>query len=443
MAIKPIDLPSAAGVNRGEGDVRHFSEGDSFSVPGVTGPTRELAERDNLLAAKLNETIQTVNNKEQIVPLPILRTTLPPNDNLVVTNYRIPAGYEARVLNASIASTPLSADIQLNIFYAVGFGNTTGEVLVSTSDESTSGTSFKQDGELIISIRNTGGITLDVVASVLLTMRPIGEAGTLLVGSVIQGEQGPPGQTGPQGIPGPPGTGGAGSPGMVWDGDWVNGKGYLPKTVVSFPLFGTVVSSFFCKVAHTSNTVNEPPNVDFWDTVALGSAGSVVGVQGPAGPAGGVPTFGAGVLIGTIVPDGDFVGGTGENGYSGGGAAYGTATVQFGQYFMDYGTQTSPIKGLAFLNAVFRRVYNGNVKIFLPQTTPEGAKVNWDSSNVTCQASINGSYYAVIEQGTNGGTVAFDTVQVDNPQVNQYNVRVKSSTPQKVSVHLMGIQSIV
>src|SRR4051812_40472560 len=152
MAIKPIDLPSAAGVNRGEGDVRHFSEGDSFSVPGVSGPTRELAERDNLIAQKLNETIQIVNNKEQFVPLPILRTTLPPNDNLVVTNYRIPAGFEARILNASIASSPLSADIQLNIFYATGFGNSTGESLVSTSDEITSGTSFKQNGEFIITI---------------------------------------------------------------------------------------------------------------------------------------------------------------------------------------------------------------------------------------------------------------------------------------------------
>lgn len=443
MAIKPIDLPSAAGVNRGEGDVRHFSEGDSFSVPGISGPTRELAERDNLLAEKLNETISTVNNKEQFVPLSIPRTTLPPNDNLVVANYRIPAGFEARILNASIASSPLSPDIQLNIFYAVGFGNSTGESLVSTSNEVTSGTSFKQNGEFIVVIRNTGGVTLDVMASVLLTMRPIGEPGTLLVGSVIQGEQGPPGQTGPQGVPGPPGTGGAGSPGMVWDGEWVNGKGYLPKTVVSFPLFGTVVSSFFCKTAHTSDPSNEPPNNTYWDAVAIGSAGSVVGVQGPQGPAGGVPTFGAGLITGTVVPDGDYVGGVSDQGYQGGGSAYGTTTVQYQQYFMDFGTLATGIKGLAFIQATFRSVYNGNVKVFLPQITPEGAKVNWDNSNVTCQASINGSYYAVIAQGTNGGTVSFDTVQVKSEGVNQYNVRVKASTPQKVSATFTGVQTIV
>jgi hypothetical protein len=441
MAIKPIDLPSAAGVNRGEGDVRHFSEGDSFSVPGVSGPTRELAERDNLLATKLNETIAIVNNKEQFVPLPILRTTLPPNDSLVVTNYRIPAGFEARVLNASVASTPLSSDIQLNIFYAEGFGNVTGETLVSTSDEITSGTSFKQDGEFIVEIRNIGGVTLDIVASVLLTMRPIGEEGTLLVGSVIQGEQGPPGQTGPQGIQGPAGTGGAGSPGMVWDGEWVDGKAYLPKTVVSFPLYGTVVSSYFCKVAHTADTSNEPPNTTYWDTVALGSAGSVVGVQGPQGQAGGVPSFGAGLITGTVVPDGDYVGGTSDQGYTGGGSAYGTTTVQWQQYFLDFGTLATGIKGLAFLQATFRSVYNGNIKVFLPQVTPEGAKVDWNVANVNCQVSMNGSFGVDASLGS-VVPVDFAIVRAEQLATDQYNVRVLSSTPQKVSATFIGMQSI-
>jgi hypothetical protein len=441
MAIKPLALPSAAGVNRGEGDVRHFSEGDSFSVPGVSGPTRELAERDNLIAQKLNETIASVNNKEQFVPLPVLRTTLPPNDSLVVTNYRIPAGFEARVLNASIASTPLSSDIQLNIFYAEGFGNSTGETLVTTSDETDSGTSFKQDGEFIIEIRNTGGVTLDVVASVLLTMRPIGEEGTLLVGSVIQGEQGPPGQTGPQGIQGPPGTGGAGSPGMVWDGEWVDGKSYLPKTVVSFPLYGTVISSYFCKVAHTADSSNEPPNTVYWDTVALGSAGTVVGAQGPQGQAGGVPTFGAGLITGTVVPDGDYVGGTSDQGYTGGGSAYGTTTVSWQQYFLDFGTLATGVKGLAFIQATFRSVYNGNIKVYLPQITPEGAKVDWNTSNVNCQVSMNGSF-GIDTNSHQVVPVNFAIVRPDNSNLTQYNVRVLSATPQKVSATFIGVQSI-
>ena len=50
-------------------------------------------------------------------------------------------------------------------------------------------------------MKNTSGVTLEIAGSIMLTMRPVGAEGTLLVGSVIQGEQGNPGQTGP---PGPP-----------------------------------------------------------------------------------------------------------------------------------------------------------------------------------------------------------------------------------------------
>jgi hypothetical protein len=446
MAIKPINIPSAAGLNFGEGDVRHLSEGDAMDVPGITNPTRQLAYRDSELASKLNETIEVVNNKEQFVPLPILRTTVSPNEEITVTNYRIPTGFEARILNASVAATPVSPDIELNIYYATGFGNTTGTVMVTTSDESASGTSFKSAGEFIISIKNKGGTTLDIVASVLLTMRPIGAEGTLLVGSVLQGAKGDPGQTGPRGLQGIPGTGGAGSPGMVWDGEWISAKSYQPKTVVSFPLYGTVISSYFCTVAHTSDLTNQPPNVNFWDTVALGSAGSVVGAVGPTGPAGGVPTYGAASVTGTIVPDGDYVGGTGEQGYTGGGSAFGTTTVQWNQYFIDSGTNATPVKGLAFLQATFRRAYNGNIKIFLPQTTPEGAKVDWSNSNVLCQATINGSYSVNTQLPGPSGQSAYvtplDTVQVTQQSSNAYFVRVKAATPQKVSISFSGIQGI-
>ena len=54
MAIRPIDLPSAAGIEYGHGDVRHFAQGDAMDVPGLANPTRHLAERDNQLAQKLN-----------------------------------------------------------------------------------------------------------------------------------------------------------------------------------------------------------------------------------------------------------------------------------------------------------------------------------------------------------------------------------------------------
>ncbi len=433
MAIKPLSLPSAAGLNRGGGDVRHFAEGDSMSVPAVSNPTRELAERDNLIAEKLNETLAVVNNKEQFVPIMVPRTTVSPNEEIVVTNYRIPEGFETRILNATVAAIPISSDIEFNVYYSTGFGNTTGTVLITTSSETTGGTSFQQNGELIITLKNKGGLTLDVVASLLLTMRPIGAEGSLLVGSVIQGQRGYPGQGGARGIKGDPGTGGAGSPGMIWTGDWTNGRGYNAKEVVSFELYGTVVSSFICLVGHTANPSNEPPDTTFWDAVAIGSSGSVVGIPGPVGPAGSAPTYSSVTLTGTLVPDGDYVGGTSENGYSGGGSAYGTNTVLFNQYFVDSGTQSSPIKGLVFLQANFRRAYNGNVKIFLPQIAPEGAKINWSNSSVVCQASINGSYSAF----------PVDTVQVVAVSANRFDVKVLSATPQKVAATFIGIQPIL
>ena len=76
--IKPIDLPSAGGLTFGRLDVRHFSEDDAVDVPGLQNPTRHLAERDNAIAAKLNEVVGAVNNKEQFVPLNLSRTAIPP-----------------------------------------------------------------------------------------------------------------------------------------------------------------------------------------------------------------------------------------------------------------------------------------------------------------------------------------------------------------------------
>lgn len=434
MAIKPIDLPSAAGLNRGEGDVRHFSEGDSFSVPGLSGPTRELAERDNLLALKLNETIGQVNNKEQFVPIPVLTTTLPPNDSIVVTNFRIPAGFEARVLNASIASSPLSSDIELNIYYATGFGNTTGDVLVTTSDETSSGTSFKQGGEFVISIRNKGGVTLDVVASVLLTMRPIGEEGTLLVGSVIRGEQGPPGQTGPRGLQGPPGTGGAGSPGMVWTGEWVSGRAYNNKDVVSFPLYGTLISSYFCTVSHTADSTNEPPNEDYWDAVAVGSSGTAVGEQGPAGPAGSGTDFTFAVVNGTLTTGADWVGDS-IPGYDGSGAA--PSTVYPNQSLTEFVAE-SGTQGMAWLQGSFRVAFKGHGTFTLPSTA-WGASCDYVSAQVNVMAAVNGTQDLVIDSfGTyvNGVTCVPSS---DSP-FNSYVLHVRGDDPLPVVVGVFGAQ---
>lgn len=304
MAIKPISLPTGAGLDYASGDIRHFSQGDTVSVPGLSNPTRNLAERDNLLAEKMNEVVQVVNNQEQFVPLPVIRTMVPANDQVIVTNYRIPLGFEARVLNAVISASPATTAVQLDVEYSSSFGGSTGisVVTVTPGSEFTGDVNFYQTGEFILTIKNTGAAMLEVAASVMLTMRPLGAEGTLLIGSVITGPQGKPGQKGVPGPPGPPGTGGAGSAGMSWRGNWVNGISYLKNDTVAYSYSGTY-GSWICRVAHTASSGVNDPQVDAvtWNTMAIGvigpsGANGAAGATGATGPAGGVPNYKATIV---------------------------------------------------------------------------------------------------------------------------------------------------
>jgi hypothetical protein len=235
--INPVSIPSAAAISYGDGDVRHFGEGDAMDVPGMSNPTRHLADRDVILAKKLNEVIADVNNKEQYVPMPILRTTLPPNAEEIIQNFRIPPNFECRVLNATVTSLPASASAELDIYYASNsYGNSTGTQIVSTSTEYTGGTTFFSSGELVITLKNRGGSTLEMIASVLLTLRPIGSTSSYLLTSATAAPAGPPGQRGLQGVPGVAGPAGSqGSPGLVWRDTWSNSPGiYADKDVVFY-----------------------------------------------------------------------------------------------------------------------------------------------------------------------------------------------------------------
>lgn len=426
MEIKPINLPTGAGLTYGDGDVRHFSQGDAMSVPAIANPTRQLAERDNLIVEKVNEVIATVNNREQFVPLPILRTILPKNTETVVTNYRIPAGFEARVLNASIASTPVSEDIELTVMFNDSFGGSTGTELVSTSNEYTGSGSFSPPGEFIISINNRSALTLEIMASVLLTVRPIDSTAAVLTGAVITGPAGPPGAKGPPGPAGPPGTGGAGSPGMVWKGAWTDGAGYASNDVVSFLYNGTAASSFISRTPHTASALNSP-QVDAvtWNTVALGGG---PGGVGPQGPAGGEPTLTSNVLNGTFITGADYVGGADYGDYTGGGAPSTTyANLAITQYAV-----TTPSGTLAFVDTSFRRTFKGHGTIRLPQMV-DGAYVDYTNSNIQL---------TVVDNGTNvtgSGTHSVSCERVSSP-VTDYVVRVFNEDPVKVALHVSGIQ---
>jgi hypothetical protein len=269
--IDPISIPNAAGQDYGAGDVRHISEGDALGVPELQRPTRNLAQRDNLLAAKVNEVIQDVNNKEQFVPLPVFRTTVSPNDQEIVLNYRIPPGFEARVLSAIVTSIPVSSSAELDIYFATGYGNSTGQSIVQTSTELTSSTQFYSGGEFIVVLTNRGGTTLEMIASVLTTMRPLTATGGILIPSAIIGQPGPPG---PQGAPGIQGTvgpsGGPGSPGLTWQSTWNSASTYSSTDVVFW-----LGSSYKSKA--NSNINNQPDlSPTWWEFLAQeGSPGIV------------------------------------------------------------------------------------------------------------------------------------------------------------------------
>jgi len=434
MAIKPLELPTSAGLAYGQGDVRHLAEGDDLSVPSVSNPTRQLAERDNLLQQKLNEAIAVINNTEQFAPLPVVRTTLPPNDETVVINYRIPAGFESRVLNASIASTPSSTDIELNVYYNTGFGGSTGTAIVTTSTEFAGGVQFYQSGEFIVSLKNKGAITLDLVASVLLTIRPLGAQGTLLVGSVISGEQGPPGVAGPPGPPGPTGSGGAGSPGMVWTGAWDITKAYNPNDVVSYTTYGTVVSSYICRAGNTG--VDPTSTAIIWNPVALAGG---LGAPGPTGPSGGSVVFSASEISvnGVLTAGTPFTGGVSPQNaeYTSGAvtAPGNTANVPLHESF--FGLPSGTPKGITVLSGAIRTYFCGFGTLTLPKIIG-GAQVDYSNSAISLTVCANGtSLTAPMSQ-------QWRPVEYRKNSTDQYLVIVNSPNPVPILAVVNGAQVV-
>lgn len=404
MAIQPIDLPQAAGIQYGNGDVRHFSPGDAQDVPAMQNPTRQLAERDNLLASKLNEVVETVNNQEQFVPLPIIRTILPPMDETIVSNYRIPAGFESRVLNAVIASTPVSTDIELNIYYNTSFGGVSGTSVVTTASEYSGGVSFYQEGEFIIGLKNKTGQTLELVASVLLTLRPIGAEGGLLVASVVKGDKGDPGPTGPRGLQGVPGTGGAGSPGMNWRGAWNSSNNYAEKDVVSFPLYGSLTSSFIAIVANLNQSPENSyvSSAGYWEPVALGFAGT----GGPAGPAGGAPNYTSKPVEGAFVTHADYIGIVYNGSYNNFNApepntSYSYSCVETA--VVDVSGNT----GMSVLASSNQMAFQGHADVVLPNKINNLAYCDYDTASIKCSVTLNGTN--VVYNGTTPGVVVAAT----------------------------------
>ena len=436
MAINPVSLPTAAGIEYSGGDVRHISLGDAVDVPGLSTPTRHLAERDNLLAETLNEVVAAVNNNEQMIPLPVIRTMVPPGEQIVVLNYRIPAGFEARVLNAAVSTSTGNPSVSLAVYYSASFGASTGTAVVTCApgSEFGGGVSFSQTGEFIVAITNTGVTTQEIIASVTLTMRPLGATGSLLVGTVIAGPQGQPGQAGPPGPPGPAGGSGVGTPGMTWQGEWTVGNSYVPNDVVNYSYSGTN-GSWICRVSNTAALGSNDPSVDpvTWNVVALGtsSSGTVISFVTTSGS---IPNYQTHTVYGTLTTGSNWTNVPLTGFYP---AAFSPSTVYNTIPMTETVVQSAFAnpgygKGLASLHAFLAVDFTGSALFTLPKNA-YGAAVDYTNYYVGAIPAVNGT---IPFSGSIMNTVSVVQTSSDSFLITNWN-----SAPLATQITFLGIQT--
>ena len=450
--IEPISLPSAAGVNYADGDIRHISAGDAMDVPSLSNPTRQAAYRDNLLAEKVNELVADANNNEQIVALPIFRMTIPAGTEQVISNYWIQDGFEARVLSAIVTSTPASPSIQLNVYWNTGFGNTTGTNVVTTSTQYSGGTTFSPTGEFIVSIKNTGSSSFDAVASVSLSVRPTSPLPAALLPGALVIREHVAGATGGLGQTGATGAGTTGPSGLNPRGQWsiLNLSGgtntYNPNDMV---WSGSPASSYRCVTSHTPSTANKPipanvPN-SLWDWVAqagsTGNAGSdAVSVASMVYYANGT----TGV---------DFVNGSssGEDDYGAFGVL--TPSTVYNTFPFTETTLESGASGLALLSFKRQLFFKGSMYIAVPvgQTA-----ATWTPNLLNCAVIPNGQVatdeYFANYSGTNSSGGALPPMAETGtnhailptvvPDSGGFMLYVGSEYPQKLNVSISGVTVI-
>jgi len=285
--VSPLSLPDGSPINYNGGDVQHLGPSSPLDAPAISNVTRMLAYRDALLSAKLNELIAVVNNKEQLMNLPAIWTALGPGESVVATNYRIPPGFEARLIDSTVSSTPVTQQVLLEVLYnANTFGQTTGSVTaVSTYKESGAGTSFYGTGEFVVQLTNTGVTPTEVVASIMMTVRPTTAQTGSVIGPGVQGSQGAPGPQGPQGVGvvGPPGA--PGLAGLNWRGAYSNTSIYAVNDGVSHDWDGTIGLVSYINILPCTGVVPPlPANAPStnWDVLAAAAQG----VQGEVGATG-------------------------------------------------------------------------------------------------------------------------------------------------------------
>src|ERR1019366_4819092 len=123
----------------------------------------------------------------------------------------------------------------------------------------------------------------------------------------IQGTAGPTGSQGPQGPNGPAGPQGPAGGSTTWLQTWNSGTTYHAAS------YDAITDNGSSYVAIADSTNHEPPNVTYWQLLALKGADGSQGIAGPQGVAGAAGATGA---TGSQGPQGT-VGATGATGATG------------------------------------------------------------------------------------------------------------------------------
>ena len=375
--LKTLDLPSAGGLDYNSLDVRHFGPTSAVDWESISFATRCLAARDNALRTKLNELVTSWNNFEAPIYIPVIRTRIRAGGTEAVANFRIPEGYEARVNNVAVSSTP-DASVRVDVIYSAGtFGRTQGTTIVSTATEYVGNSSFFGEGEFIVSTITIGDSDADVVASVSVSLRSLVVERSQLSSITIStasatATRGPTGATGPKGDTGA--TGPRGLQGL---------KG---------------------------------------DTGATGATGPA----GPIGPTGsGTVFFGSSSTVGTLKAGADYVSSGGSYlDYVVGGTLNGTYSVPMLEFSMDTGGSD----GLSLLQWTYHSIFKGTVLVELPAVA-YGSDVDWLSDNTSCVA-VSGSV---------SGDGAPVQPTVSKYDTKHWKISVPASSPQKVAISLTGV----
>lgn len=458
--IESLVLPKAAGLPYGNGDVKHLTATDANSAQTISFCTRNLAERDNILAAAINQIIAQVNNKEQIIDIQVPRVSLVTGQTLVISNFRIPAGFEARVLNAIVASIPTNVG-RLEVLWSSTYGASTGETLASTLSEISGQTTFWPEGQLAVRVTNTGSSAIEVYGDVQITMRPVAVLqGSILVPSIIPSGGSGSGESGASGFSGQSGYSGArGASGF---------SGYSGYSGNSSAAFSITSSSFVMPSSGNNVTINvddstwisvgqvvyietagyfevlDTPTTTSVQIENLGYSGNAAGATviatsqqlspgGLQGASSGSPTYSSNNCEYHVVTPGApfYTAGTLVSGpwdYSASPAASSTVDIACAEVVVKNGSS-----GLVSLNIQNRTVFAGTLYIDLPaksDTTP--SLHNWLTSETLLTAVVN--------DPRDGGTAVTNpaTVFASPSSSKRWGVFVPGATPRPVSLTLSG-----